>query len=98
MQQVKVTMDEHDARELEHVAMEKMMRCVRNQEKDPSPPSRPPRRIASPSPTTVPPFGSMMSSQSYGPDDDLEGEPKGGLDEGEEGSQHEAEDQMDEQR
>lgn len=43
VQQVKETIDEHDMRELERVASNKIVKCVRNQVKDPSPPARPPR-------------------------------------------------------
>jgi len=69
VQQVRDIVDEHDMRELERVAIDKMVRCVRNKEKDSSPPPRPPREsIACPSPI-VPPSGSSSLSPRYEPDD-----------------------------
>lgn len=69
VQQVRDTIDEHDMRELENVATDKMVRCVRNREKDSSQPKRPPREsTSSPSPV-IPPSHSSSSSSLYEPDD-----------------------------
>lgn len=54
---------------LECVATEKMVRCVKNHEKEPSPPFRPPRRVVPPPSTLVPTSNSILSSPSYGPSD-----------------------------
>jgi len=74
VQQVRDTVDEHDIRELEHVATDKMVRCVRNREEDPSPPRRPLRRTTSRPSQTVPPSGSESFGPLYEPDNSLEGE------------------------
>jgi len=72
VQQVRDTINEHDMREIERVATDKMVRCVRNREKDPSPPPRPPREsTACPSPI-IPPSRSSSSSPRYEPNDSQE--------------------------
>lgn len=72
VEQVKATMDIHDAQELEHVASKKMVRCVRNAKKDATPPARPPRKVVPPPSTTIPASSSPSSSPLYDPDDELE--------------------------
>lgn len=47
VQQFKEIIDEHNMQELERVEFDKMVRYVRNQVKDPSSPTRPPKRTTS---------------------------------------------------
>lgn len=44
VQQVRNVVDEHDVRELERVASNKMVRCVKKRRADPTLPPRPPRK------------------------------------------------------
>lgn len=66
-------MDIHDAQELEHIASEKMVRCIRNKKKDAMPLARPPRKVVPPPSTTIPTSNSPSSSPLYAPNDELEG-------------------------
>lgn len=70
---------------------DKMVRCVRNREKDPSPPSRPPRGSTSHPSTLVPTSRSASSSPLYEPDDNPEREQKDEH-EGDQEDEHEEED------
>lgn len=77
-------MDEYDVRELERVASNKMVRCVRNRRADPTPPLRPPRKTTTQQPVVVSP--SQQSSSGYlyeplenqeqGQEDEARGEPE----------------------
>lgn len=72
VEQVKATMDIHDAQDLEHVATQKMVRCVRNEKKDTTPPARPSRKVMPPPSTTIPASSSPSSSPLYASNDELE--------------------------
>lgn len=61
VRQVRATMDVHDAKELEQVAMEKIVKCVWNKRRDPSPPTRPPRKVI------PPPISPAISSPTSSP-------------------------------
>lgn len=74
VQQVWYTIDAHDVRELECVVTDKVVQCVKNREKDPSPPSRPPRKIISNPSLVVPPSGSPSPIPLYQPDESQEGD------------------------
>jgi len=84
VQQVRNTIDEHDMHELERVTSDKMVRCVRNETKDPSPPTRPPRKTRPRPPIVVSPFqpsssGSLYEatdSQEQGQENEPYGEPE----------------------
>lgn len=52
-------------KELEDVAIDKRVKCVRNGEEDPSAPKRPPRRSNQPLDSVVPPSRSSSSSSKY---------------------------------
>lgn len=64
VEQVKATVDIHDVHELERVASEKMVRCVRNA-KDAMPPARPPRMTVPPPSSATPASSSPSSSPLY---------------------------------
>jgi len=64
-QQVKETVDEHDVRELERVAKNKVVRCAKNQIPNPSPPQRPTRTMVSRPSQTIPQSGSESSGHLY---------------------------------
>lgn len=72
VQQVRNTIDEHDMQELERVASDKMVRCVRNETKYPSPPTRPPRKTTPRPPVVVSPSQTSSSSPLYEPTDSQE--------------------------
>lgn len=91
VQRVRNTIDEHDMRELEHVAVAKMVRCVKNREKDLSLLQRPPRGSTSHPSPVVPPSKSASSSPLYEPDGIPEGEQENELEEGEQEDEHEEE-------
>lgn len=83
IQQVVETMDDQDLVELERVASDKIVRCIRNQRQDLTPPPRPPKRaINHPSAMASPPRHSS-SGCLYEPTQDLdqgqEDEPEGEL-------------------
>lgn len=59
------------------MATKKMVRCVHNEKKDPSPFVRPPRRVVPPSPKATPMSSSPSSNPLYAPDDELEDNPEG---------------------
>lgn len=76
VEQVKAIVDVDDVQELEQVASEKIVRCVRNAKRDATPSARPPRKVVPPPSTTVPTSSSPSSNPLYEPDDEVEREGK----------------------
>lgn len=72
VEQVKATVDIHEVQELEQVASEKMVRCVRNVKRDAMPQARPSRKVVPPPSTAAPTSSSPSSNPLYEPDDEVE--------------------------
>jgi len=97
IERMRATMDTHDVQELERVALEKEVRCVRNARKDATPPPRPPRMTMPPTAAAVPEVDSPSSNPLYEPDDEEKEEGRDEVDHSEEtqkGKDHDEEGQI----